>query len=409
MLNWISQFNIFAFLDNHQYQSSHHSIECLAAAGSVDSIMANGPGALDHFDRFNRQYPGRWKFGHLSYDLKNDIEGLHSRHPNTVGFPDLFFFLPEILIQLTRQEISIQSHSGGEEQIWKNIQSFGSYIPQSSAEAPMQARFTKEQYIGAVQKIQQHIIRGDCYEVNFCQEFFTTNTHIDPLRVYHSLSNSSPNPFSAWYRLDDRYLVCASPERYLKKEGETVFSQPIKGTSRRMADTAADEASRQALLNNPKERSENVMVVDLVRNDLSKFCREGSVEVEELFGIYSFPQVHQMVSTVRGKLLPDVSIASMIRHSFPMGSMTGAPKRRVMELIDIYEKSRRGLFSGALGYITPAEDCDFNVVIRSLLYNQSQPYLSYQAGSAITYYADAEAEYEECLLKAEAIKKVLAG
>jgi para-aminobenzoate synthetase component 1 len=151
------------------------------------------------------------------------------------------------------------------------------------------------------------------------------------------------------------------------------------------------------------------MVVDLVRNDLSRFCREGTVEVEELFGIYSFPQVHQMISTVKGTLLPDVSIATMIRHSFPMGSMTGAPKRRVMELIDRYEKSSRGLFSGALGYISPEEDFDFNVVIRSLLYNQSKPYLSYQAGSAITYYADAEAEYEECLLKAEAIKKVLAG
>lgn len=409
MLNWISRFNIFAFLDNHQYQSAHHSIECLAAAGRIDSVHSSGPGTLDAFDEFNRKYPRRWKFGHLSYDCKNDIEGLNTRHPNSVGFPDLFFFLPEVILQLSRREISISCSTGNEEQIWKAILEQDPEIPPSSVEAPIRAKFSREEYIDTVRQLQQHILRGDCYEVNFCQEFFTTDIHIDPLRVYHSLSKSSPNPFSAWYRLDDCYLICASPERYLKKEGDTVFSQPIKGTSRRLTDPEADEASRLALLHNPKERSENVMVVDLVRNDLSRFCREGSVEVEELFGIYSFPQVHQMISTVKGTLLPDVSIATIIRHSFPMGSMTGAPKRRVMELIDRYERSSRGLFSGALGYISPEEEFDFNVVIRSLLYNQSKPYLSYQAGSAITYYADAEAEYEECLLKAEAIKKVLAG
>jgi para-aminobenzoate synthetase component 1 len=148
------------------------------------------------------------------------------------------------------------------------------------------------------------------------------------------------------------------------------------------------------------------MVVDLVRNDLSKVCEEGTVQVDELFGIYSFPQVHQMISTISGKLKNNISFSEIIRATFPMGSMTGAPKRRVMQLIEQYETTKRGIFSGAVGYISPDGDFDFNVVIRSIMYNKSSGYLSFQTGSAITFYSDPQAEWEECLLKAEAMKKV---
>ena len=195
----------------------------------------------------------------------------------------------------------------------------------------------------------------------------------------------------------------------LKRRETNIISQPIKGTSRRnLQDSAADEFSKTQLYNSNKDRAENVMVVDLVRNDLSKLCVEGSVQVDELFGIYSFPQVHQMVSTISGVLQPGISFAEIIRKTFPMGSMTGAPKKKVMELIETYETVKRGIFSGAVGYINPAGDFDFNVVIRSVLYNQSARYLSYLVGSGITFYSNAAAEYEECLLKAEAIKKVFA-
>jgi para-aminobenzoate synthetase component 1 len=274
----------------------------------------------------------------------------------------------------------------------------------------IQGRFSKEDYIATVEQLRRHILRGDCYEVNFCQEFYAEGVALDPLAVYHSLSEASPNPFGGYYKLTDKYLLCASPERYLKKEGSHILSQPIKGTSKRSpADKAQDEQNRLRLYESPKDRSENVMVVDLVRNDLSRVCREGTVTVEELFGIYSFPQVHQMISTISGELVAGTGFTDILRASFPMGSMTGAPKKRVIELIAQYERSRRGLFSGALGYITPEGDFDFNVVIRSILYNHASGYLSYQAGSGITFYSDAEQEYEECLVKAAAIKKVLAG
>ena len=274
--------------------------------------------------------------------------------------------------------------------------------------AAFSQKISKEEYIKTIEQLRQHILRGDCYEINFCQEFFAEHAHIDPIAVYQKLSAASPNPFSALYKLDDKYLICASPERFLKKQGNHILSQPIKGTSKRIAGDAKQEAiNKNSLYESQKDRSENVMVVDLVRNDLSMICSEGSVVVDELYGVYTFPQVYQMISTVSGELKKDISFTEIIKATFPMGSMTGAPKRSVLQLIEQYEKTKRGIFSGALGYITPSGDFDFNVVIRSIMYNQSSEYLSFQAGSGITFYSNPENEWEECLLKAEAIKRVL--
>jgi len=269
-------------------------------------------------------------------------------------------------------------------------------------------KIQREEYIGIINKLRDHILRGDCYEINFCQEFFASPVVIDPVSVYNKLSHISPNPFSALYRLDDKWLICASPERFLKKQGSQILSQPIKGTSKRILHSEADDdKSKMDLYHSTKDRSENVMIVDLVRNDLSKVCKEGTVYVDELFGIYSFPQVHQMISTVSGTLKEHTTFSEIIQATFPMGSMTGAPKKRVMQLIGQYEKTKRGIFSGAVGYISPNGDFDFNVVIRSIMYNSQTKYLSFLTGSGITFYSDPAMEWEECLLKAEAIRIVL--
>jgi para-aminobenzoate synthetase component 1 len=218
----------------------------------------------------------------------------------------------------------------------------------------------------------------------------------------------SPNPFAAFYRLQDKYLLCASPERFLMKTGNQISSQPIKGTNKRdLLNSLHDDELKKELAESRKDQSENVMIVDLVRNDLTKICKEASVKVDELFGIYSFPQVHQMISTIRGELKEATPFSQIISATFPMGSMTGAPKHRVMQLIDEYEPSSRGIFSGSVGYINPDGDFDFNVVIRSIMYNATNRCLSYQVGSGITFYSDPEKEWVECMLKAEAIKKVL--
>lgn len=409
MLSWVNRFNIFCFLDSHHYENSHSSVECLLAADALYQLECSAGNALDQLATFH-QHHRDWIFGHLAYDLKNETEQQQSHHPDQIQFPDLFFFVPRWVIRLSDHELSIGSYENDAAEIYAQIinETPGPVAP--IVKAHIRNRFSRDEYIDVINRLKQHILRGDCYEINFCQEFYDDDLRIDPLSVFQQLSKTSPNPFAAFYRLHNKYLMCASPERYLKRTGDTIFSQPIKGTSQRhLQQPEKDEASREWLQQSAKDRSENVMVVDLVRNDLSKICVEGSVEVEELYGIYSFPQVHQMISTVKGILPEGTTVVDIVRASFPMGSMTGAPKRRVLELIETYERTKRGLFSGSVGYIDPSGDFDFNVVIRSIFYNESKSYLSFLAGSGITYYSEAEAEYEECLLKSEAIKKVLTG
>lgn len=369
-------------------------------------IRADKDISLAHLQSFIDTKPS-WLFGHLAYDMKNEIENLSSSHPDGVGFPDFYFFEPKIVIRLSSSEMVIEGE--GPEKIFNSINSCSpDFYLGKSLPVKIESRIQREEYCSIVNQLKQHILRGDCYEINFCQEFFANDTIIQPGIVYDGLSSISPNPFSALYRVLDKWLLCSSPERFLKKTGNKILSQPMKGTSGRVHESEKlDLLSKEDLLKSSKEKSENVMVVDLVRNDLSRICEEGTVAVDELFGIYSFPQVHQMISTVSGTLKEKISFREIIKATFPMGSMTGAPKRNVLKLIEQYEKTKRGIFSGAVGYISPWGDFDFNVVIRSIMYNSGDNYLSFQTGSGITFYSDAEKEYEECLLKAGAMKKVL--
>lgn len=412
MLNWMNQFNICCLLDNQHYPSRQGNPEFLAGVGATQ-ILSSTPGqAFDKLERFQKTYPD-WLFGHLSYDLKNDVEQLSSAHPDMIGFPELVFFQPEILLQVYPDSVSIGLLTGNHREIYQQILDHKIVVTDAAAtelhgQSPeVQQRFSRQDYLQTISAIQKHIRLGDCYELNFCQEFYLEDFHADPVSIYEALSRKSPNPFSAFYKFNAVYCICASPERFLQKRQGQLFSQPIKGTAFRYTDPDADLASKTALLQSEKERAENVMVVDLVRNDLSKICIEGSVRVEELFGIYSFPKVHQMISTISGKLDSGITLSAIMKACFPMASMTGAPKKRVMELIERYERSRRGIFSGSIGYFMPDGDFDFNVVIRSLMHNTSTHYLSWQTGSAITSASDPVQEYNECLLKGEAIREVL--
>lgn len=409
MLNWANPFDIFCFLDNHQYPTAYHSHECLLAAGAVDSLSPDQGFAFDALKRFSDKHQD-WMFGHFGYDLKNETEDLVSENEDHIGFEDLFFFVPEIIIELSSHSINIGLLVNRHQEIFDQIQ-IASIDPgkvKTPQSGGIQARFSKTEYLDAVERLKRHILRGDCYEINFCQEYFIEELLLDPLGVYNALNAISPNPFAAFYKVNDKFLACASPERYLKKDGNRVFSQPIKGTwKKNSVDAGEDLLNRERLAQSAKDRSENVMIVDLVRNDLSRICIEGSVRVDELFGIYSYPNLHHLVSTISGDLPALLHWVDMVRATFPMGSMTGAPKKKVMQLIENYEKTKRGLFSGAVGYVTPAKDFDFNVVIRSILYNQTSRYLSFSVGSGLTFYSDSEEEYAECLLKVASIKRVL--
>ena len=408
MLNWIQRFSTFCFLDNHQYQIPPHTQECLIAAGTKRKFQGSAPGEMDGLQAFIDERPKGWLFGHLNYDLPLTTPHPATTHPDHIQFPNLFFFEPEILIRLGEHAMTIDAPDP--ERIFNEIEAASSTSAGRVSQSPLliENRLTREEYLSTVEKLRQHILRGDCYEINFCQEFFARDADIDPMEAYHQLSLLSPNPFSALYRLNDKWLICASPERFLKKQGNKILSQPIKGTlERKSQEPGSDTEEKAALFNSSKDRSENVMVVDLVRNDLSKVCEEGTVNVDELYGVYSFPHVHQMISTVSGLLKEGMDFSTLIKATFPMGSMTGAPKKRVMELIDQYEVSKRGIFSGAVGYISPDDDFDFNVVIRSIMFNASTGYLSFMAGSGITFYSDPGLEWQECMLKAAAIQRIL--
>jgi para-aminobenzoate synthetase component I len=407
MLSWANRFNICSFLDNHQYLQNNATVECLAACGVIAQITADAQFA--DLDTFLQQHKGQWIFGHIAYDNKNQVETLLSSHPDAIQFPDLFFFVPAVVLKLQHENLEITCNDqSNPEDIYRELNAVLPVEPTTTPALNIQSRLSRDEYIHIIQQLKQHIQRGDCYEINYCQEFYATGVQVDPVSLYRQLTTVSPNPFACYYKHESQYLLCASPERFLQKKAGTLISQPIKGTiQRNLQNREADLQLVEDLKKSEKDKSENVMVVDLVRNDLSKVCKEGSVKVSELFGIYSFPQVHQMISTIEGELDENILFSSILKACFPMGSMTGAPKKRVMELIEQYEKTKRGLYSGAVGYIDPNGDFDFNVVIRSILYNANNEYLGYQVGGGITFYSDPEKEYDECLLKAAAIRKVL--
>lgn len=414
MLNWADQFSILLFLDSNNYRSLYAGYECLLATGnrsSANFTIDNDPpdgDALSKLQHFHSTHHD-WLFGHICYDYKNQLEPkLVSSHLSNTGFPLLHFFIPQTVCYINREQTVFTIESFDDpELIYKTIcETDLLYAVKTMPELRFRSVVDKETYLDTISKLRRHIADGDCYEINFCNEGYCTNVDIVPREVFGSLNTLSPAPFAAYYRLEDKYMMCASPERYLRKSGNTILSQPIKGTARRDADTAKDEQIKESLRANIKERAENVMIVDLVRNDLARCCETGSIKVDELFGIYTFPQVHQMVSSVSGTLKAGIPFTDAIRYSFPMGSMTGAPKFKVMQLIEEYEHSRRELFSGTIGYITPGGDFDFNVVIRSLFYNAATKYLAYQTGGAITYDSNAGQEWEEMRLKAWALERI---
>ncbi len=403
-LQWASSFDVFCYLDSNNFADPYSKFDTLLAVGAKHEIIANIGSAFNELEQFRAKYQG-WMTGFFTYDLKNEIENLSSSNIDQLNFPDLYFFVPEHLILVRGGEIEVVSSNST--RVFKEIESQQVFTSDKYPNVGLHSRFSRDEYIESVKNVKDHINRGDIYVTNFCQEFYVEGATIDPLAIFLKLNEISPNPFTAFFKLRDKYILSASPERFLAKRDDKLISQPIKGTSKRYADTSEDEHSKQTLRAHSKELQENVMIVDLVRNDLTKSAKAGTVNTEELFGIYSFNHVHQMISTVVCEVREDVTDVQAIKNSFPMGSMTGAPKISAMQLMEEYERTKRGAYSGAIGYFGPDGDFDFNVVIRTLLYNESAKYLSFQVGSAITYHADPEKEYEECLLKAQAILEVL--
>jgi len=411
LLIWAQQFEAISWLDSNQYHQKYSSFDAILAVDEFTSIKTdytNAFEALKEYQSITKDY----LFGYLSYDLKNDVEKLTSNNFDGLHFADLYFFQPQRIISIKGNTIEFSYLKMIDDEIDTDFEAILAIelhqeLKVSQEEIKVKLRIHKDEYYQKVHTILSHIHRGDIYEANFCQEFYAENATINPLEVYHHLNEISEPPFATFLKCEHQYLLSASPERYLKKEGKKVVSQPIKGTAKRLISKVDDEQIAFELARDEKERSENVMIVDLVRNDLSRTAIKGSVKVEELCKVYSFKQVHQLISTVVSEVENTTHPVDIIRETFPMGSMTGAPKVSAMKIIETQEETKRGLYSGAVGYFTPNGDFDFNVVIRSILYNEANKYVSFSVGGAITAKSTPEKEYEECLLKAKAMKYVL--
>lgn len=408
ILHWSKQFSESVWLDSNQYPSDHQRFECVLAVEAFSLLRFSGKGSFDALRQYMSQKQD-WLFGYLSYDLKNDVEPLVSTQNDGLSLPDLYFFQPKRLWICKDNHFEAHYLVGADAaRDWDNIQSMDiSFETVNTKSVHLTPRMTPDLYKEKADSLLGHIQRGDIYEVNFCMEWYANQTGLKPHKIFSELNSVSKAPFAALMQAGEYFLMCTSPERFLKRQGNSLWSQPIKGTAKRESDFALDQAQAKWLGSDPKEQAENIMIVDLVRNDLSRVAKKGSVLVDETCKVYAFEQVHQMISTVSASLDNSYDSIDALRACFPMGSMTGAPKVRAMELIESHELSKRGLYSGALGYFSPNGDFDFNVVIRSLIYKSDTGYLSLHVGSALTAEADPEKEYQECLLKAKAIRKVL--
>ena len=410
LLFWAQQFDDVVWLDSNNHNEKYSTYDAILAVDAFTSIKTD---YIDAFEKLNEYQSTTkdWLFGYLTYDLKNDIELLASNNFDGLQFPDLYFFQSKKLFLIKGNKVKIQYLRLVDDEIKNDLrdiqESNNCTLQESNSPIKIKLRIHKDEYFDKVEQMLAHIHRGDIYEANFCQEFYAEDTEIQPEETFNKLNKISKPPFATFLKMNDNYLLSASPERYLKKEGSTVISQPIKGTAKRSQNKVEDTQLALDLSKDEKERSENIMIVDLVRNDLSHTAKKGTVKVDELCKVYSFLQVHQMISTVISEVKEDVSPAELLKTTFPMGSMTGAPKISAMKIIENLEETKRGLYSGTVGYFEPNGDFDFNVIIRSILYNQRKKYVSYSVGSAITAKSNPLREYEECLIKAKAMRDVL--
>ncbi|RZF61704.1 anthranilate synthase component I family protein [Sphingobacterium corticibacterium] len=407
-LQWAQQFDEVCFFQSNGYSDEYAQIGNLLAVKAVDSFVSTQTDIFHTLEKFRAKHSDTWMPGFFSYDLKNEIEDLTTSFPNQLAFPEAYFFIPSIILDFKYKQVKIEALYP--EKVYRDILAYDYIANEERIETEpiqFQKRMSKKAYLEVFRQLLKHIRQGDIYEVNLCQEFYTTHVTLSPLTVYQKLNQISPTPFSCFFKIKDKYILSASPERFLAKRGNTLISQPIKGTAPRGKSTEDDREIIATLKNSPKEIAENVMIVDLVRNDLTRSAQEGTVKAERQLEVQTFKQVHQLVSTITCQKRTDISDIEVIRNTFPAGSMTGAPKISAMKLCDRYENSKRGIYAGSVGYFDPAGNFDFNVVIRSLLYNSTKEYLSFHTGGAITIDADPEKEYQECLLKASAILKTL--
>lgn len=342
-------------------------------------------------------------FGYVSYEAKKLFEKNAYFNSCSDGSDLLYFFEPE---HIWKEEngtwICLTEEQPNERSVIEDFLSNYKNIEQSSHEEKLVFEMleTKDSYIEKIERILVNIQRGDYYETNFCMPLQAKGLIHDTFAHFSKMNNATEAPHAVYFNGHNLQLLCTSPERFLQKNGNTLISQPIKGTIKRGSNSAEDEENKTLLRTSKKERSENIMIVDLVRNDLSRIATKASVNVKSLCELHTFKTLHHLISTIEAKLPSNITFTQILAATFPMGSMTGAPKISAVQHMEKLEVLDRGMYSGTFGVIEPNGNFDFNVIIRSAVYNKEKKQTTIKVGSAITHASNAESEYDECLLKA---------
>jgi len=398
--------NYFSILERGLKNNQENGADFIAGIGAKNIFYLNNHN-LDSIDDFLNSFIDEWKFVQLNYNLFNSIyPTIKSNHKQRFDFNLLTIFIPETVVILKNNELTIYGNLNLVVSIFESNH-YNKILDYKNKSNSLVKHIDFNEYEIQFNKIQSYLKRGDIYEINYCIPFVIKTDNPDLIDIYLNQKSKSPAPFAAFLKCNNDYLLCASPERFIKKTGQHITCYPMKGTIKKTDNAKQNELLKSQLQLSEKERAENVMIVDLTRNDLSKIAQKGSVNVKELFGVYEFSQVFQMISTVEAQLKENVSFSEILKALFPMGSMTGAPKQNAIKIIDEVECFSRELFSGSIGYIDPNGDFDFNVVIRSILYNSEKEEALVAAGGAITVHSNANDEYNECLLKANANLQLL--
>ena len=342
-------------------------------------------------------------FGYLSFEAKKLFEKNAYENCCSDGSELVYFFEPE---HIWKEEngtwFSLTEEQPNERSVIEDfLSNYKKKEPSANEEKIVfEMLETKDTYINKIERILGHIQRGDYYETNFCMPLQAKGSLNDAFGHFSKMNNATEAPHAIYFNGEHLQLLCTSPERFIQKKGNTIISQPIKGTIKRGSNSAEDEENKTWLRASKKEQAENIMIVDLVRNDLSRIATKASVNVTSLCELHTFKTLHHLISTVEAQLPSKITFTEILAATFPMGSMTGAPKISAVKHMEKIEMLDRGLYSGTFGVIEPNGNFDFNVIIRSAVYNKEKKQTTIKVGSAITHASNAEAEYEECLLKA---------
>jgi para-aminobenzoate synthetase component 1 len=347
--------------------------------------------------------------GYFGYDLGRRLIDIQDKTSSATGLPDMRIgrYLWALVIDHSARQCQLVFHGNCTSELRKKvIQRFATPAVTSNAEASFRlaekfkATLSKEQYQASIRRIKDYIASGDCYQTNFTQHF-SAPFEGDLWEAYLSLRDNVPSPYSAFWQWQDQALLCLSPERFVQSVDGSVETKPIKGTARRGATVAEDTALSDRLVTSSKDRAENLMIVDLLRNDLSKNCKSGSIAVPKLFELESFANVHHLVSTVTGKLNTDSTPLGLLRDCFPGGSITGAPKKRAMQIIEELEPVKRSAYCGSIGYISANNRMDSNIAIRTVIADHGE--LHCWGGGGIVADSQEDREYEESIDKIRAL------